>query len=206
MSRCPRRGRATARCRTTSSPGRHRDADVAGRVFAARSMSDGYEELRTWRTETLNLRTAEPTEPGNTAMAKKALITGVTGQDGSYLAELLLEQGLQGDWRHPPAERAQRLAHPAPARPDHAGAGRPARSALAHQGRRVVRAGRVLQPRGDVVRPVVVGSADADRRVQRAGRDSRARGDSQRQPEDPLLSGLVQRDVRAGRAKCRRPR
>ena len=26
-------------------------------------------------------------------MSKKALITGVTGQDGSYLAELLLEKG-----------------------------------------------------------------------------------------------------------------
>ncbi|SVD09223.1 uncharacterized protein METZ01_LOCUS362077, partial [marine metagenome] len=26
---------------------------------------------------------------------KKALITGVTGQDGSYLAELLLEKGYQ---------------------------------------------------------------------------------------------------------------
>ena len=26
-------------------------------------------------------------------MQKKALITGITGQDGSYLAELLLEQG-----------------------------------------------------------------------------------------------------------------
>ena len=29
----------------------------------------------------------------NESMAKRALITGVTGQDGSYLAELLLEQG-----------------------------------------------------------------------------------------------------------------
>lgn len=28
-------------------------------------------------------------------MAKKALITGITGQDGSYLAELLLEQGYE---------------------------------------------------------------------------------------------------------------
>jgi len=28
-------------------------------------------------------------------MSKKALITGVTGQDGSYLAELLLEQGYE---------------------------------------------------------------------------------------------------------------
>jgi GDP-D-mannose dehydratase len=29
-------------------------------------------------------------------MTKKALITGVTGQDGSYLAELLLEKGYEG--------------------------------------------------------------------------------------------------------------
>ena len=28
-------------------------------------------------------------------MNKKALITGVTGQDGSYLAELLLEKGYE---------------------------------------------------------------------------------------------------------------
>ena len=27
--------------------------------------------------------------------AKKALITGITGQDGSYLTELLLEKGYQ---------------------------------------------------------------------------------------------------------------
>ena len=26
-------------------------------------------------------------------MAKRAIITGITGQDGSYLAELLLEKG-----------------------------------------------------------------------------------------------------------------
>ena len=29
-------------------------------------------------------------------MTKRALITGVTGQDGSYLAELLLEKGYEG--------------------------------------------------------------------------------------------------------------
>lgn len=33
-------------------------------------------------------------EKGEGTMAKKALITGVTGQDGSYLAEFLLEKGL----------------------------------------------------------------------------------------------------------------
>ena len=31
-------------------------------------------------------------------MNKVALITGVTGQDGSYLAEFLLEKGLSGIW------------------------------------------------------------------------------------------------------------
>ena len=30
-------------------------------------------------------------------MSKTALITGVTGQDGSYLAELLLEKGVDVD-------------------------------------------------------------------------------------------------------------
>ncbi|MEB3208344.1 MAG: GDP-mannose 4,6-dehydratase, partial [Synechococcus sp.] len=30
-----------------------------------------------------------------TPAAKTALITGITGQDGSYLAELLLEKGYQ---------------------------------------------------------------------------------------------------------------
>ena len=28
-------------------------------------------------------------------MAKRALITGITGQDGSYLAELLLDKGYE---------------------------------------------------------------------------------------------------------------
>ena len=59
-------------------------------------------------------------------------------------------------------------------------------------------AARALQPRGDVVRAGVVGSADADRRVQRAGRDARARGDPPGRSVDPHLSGLVERDVRQG--------
>ena len=36
---------------------------------------------------------------------KKALVTGITGQDGSYLAELLLEKGYEVHGiirRHPP--------------------------------------------------------------------------------------------------------
>ena len=33
-------------------------------------------------------------------MTRRALITGITGQDGSYLAELLLEKGYEAflDW------------------------------------------------------------------------------------------------------------
>jgi GDP-D-mannose dehydratase len=35
-----------------------------------------------------------------TKMTKKALITGITGQDRSYLAEFLLEKGLRDAWVH----------------------------------------------------------------------------------------------------------
>lgn len=46
-------------------------------------------------------------------MAKRALITGVSGQDGSYLAELLLEQGYRvfGLVRRSSEERLERIAH-----------------------------------------------------------------------------------------------
>jgi GDPmannose 4,6-dehydratase len=46
-------------------------------------------------------------------MPKRALITGVTGQDGSYLAELLLEQGYRvfGLVRRSSSDRMERIAH-----------------------------------------------------------------------------------------------
>jgi GDPmannose 4,6-dehydratase len=46
-------------------------------------------------------------------MAKRALITGITGQDGSYLAELLLEQGYEvtGIVRRLSAENFWRIDH-----------------------------------------------------------------------------------------------
>ena len=46
-------------------------------------------------------------------MAKKALITGITGQDGSYLAELLLEKGYEvhGLVRRSSTETFDRIAH-----------------------------------------------------------------------------------------------
>ena len=46
-------------------------------------------------------------------MAKKALITGVTGQDGSYLAEFLLEKGYEvyGMIRRSSVDFRERIAH-----------------------------------------------------------------------------------------------
>ncbi|MCD6288826.1 MAG: GDP-mannose 4,6-dehydratase [Candidatus Hydrogenedentes bacterium] len=44
---------------------------------------------------------------------KKGLITGITGQDGSYLAEFLLEKGYEvhGIVRHSSTERFERIVH-----------------------------------------------------------------------------------------------
>ena len=44
---------------------------------------------------------------------KRALITGITGQDGSYLAELLLEKGYEvfGMVRRSSTENFERIAH-----------------------------------------------------------------------------------------------
>lgn len=52
-------------------------------------------------------------EKGEEKMSKKALITGVTGQDGSYLAELLLEKGYEvhGMVRRSSTERRERIDH-----------------------------------------------------------------------------------------------
>ena len=46
-------------------------------------------------------------------MSKKALITGITGQDGSYLAELLLDKGYEvhGLIRRSSSFNTQRIDH-----------------------------------------------------------------------------------------------
>jgi GDPmannose 4,6-dehydratase len=46
-------------------------------------------------------------------MKRRALVTGITGQDGSYLAELLLEHGYEvyGLVRRSSSERTERIAH-----------------------------------------------------------------------------------------------
>ena len=42
---------------------------------------------------------------------KTALITGITGQDGSYLAEFLLAKGYHGLRNHPPLQFVQYGPH-----------------------------------------------------------------------------------------------
>jgi GDPmannose 4,6-dehydratase len=48
-----------------------------------------------WKTTHIRKARKEEIAEGLKRMAKKALITGITGQDGSYLAELLLEKGYE---------------------------------------------------------------------------------------------------------------
>ena len=128
----------------------------------------------------------------------RALITGITGQDGSYLAELLLEKGYEvhGMVRRSSTETFQRLEHIRDRH--HAPHRRPARPALAGRRPARLRARRDLQPRGDVVRGGVVEPARADGGVHRRRRHADARGDARGQARGALLPGLLVRDVRQG--------
>ena len=129
---------------------------------------------------------------------RRALITGITGQDGSYLAELLLEKGYEvfGMMRRASTENVERIEHLidrltlAP--------GRPARPAVARRGAARGAAARGLQPRRPELRPDLVEPAGADGRVHRPRRHAHARGDPRRRPGDPLLPGLLVGDVRQG--------
>jgi GDPmannose 4,6-dehydratase len=49
----------------------------------------------------------------------KRAVTGITGQDGAYLAQLLLEQGLRGHGTYPPHQFGQLLAHRRTGHPGH---------------------------------------------------------------------------------------
>ena len=128
-------------------------------------------------------------------MTRRALVTGIGGQDGSLLAELLLEQGLRGLRRRP--SRLDRLPEPGrDPRPRRADRRRPARPPLARGHAPRGAAARALQPRLGLVRAGLVGRAGADGRVRGRGRDDAPRGDPPRRPRDPLLPGLVERDLR----------
>ena len=132
------------------------------------------------------------------AMARRALITGITGQDGSYLAELLLDKGYEvhGMVRRSSTERFERVEH--------------LRDRLTlHQGdlldeRSLVDTLRAARP-DEVynlaamsfvavswIQPTLTGG------VHRRRRDAAARGAARGLPGGALLPGLVERDVRQG--------
>jgi len=139
-------------------------------------------------------------------MTKRALITGITGQDGSYLAEFLLGQGYEvaGMVRRSSVARYERLA--------------------AIQDRVTLLQGDLLdpvslvdvlrtwrpqevynrsaeltaKPGGAVLRAHVLEPADAHRGVQRPGRDLSAGRYSDGRPRDAVLPGVQQRDVWQG--------
>ena len=81
-------------------------------------------------------------------------------------------------------------------RPGHAAAGRHPRPDDDARRDHDVPAARALQPRRDVVRPRLVEPAGDDRAVHRRRRHLDARGDPHRRPGDPLLPGVVERDLR----------
>ena len=114
--------------------------------------------------------------------AKRALITGITGQDGSYLAELLLEKGYTvfGMVRRASKDNFERIEHILAAA--RAQAGRSPGPALADPDARGEPAAGGLQPRRAVVRAHVVDPARADRGVHRARRDALARRRPPRRP------------------------
>ena len=137
----------------------------------------------------------------------KALITGITGQDGSYLAEFLLEKGYEviGMVRRTSTENFERIRDSRTASPS----SRPTcwtRSADQHHPG--TSAGEVYNLAAQSFVPTSF-AAGADRRVHRAGRHAHAGGGPAGRSDDPLLPGQQQRDVRqgAGRAaeRDRRP-
>ena len=130
--------------------------------------------------------------------AKRALITGITGQDGSYLAELLLEKGYTvfGMVRRASTDNFERIEHLLPRLRDQAG--RPARPALADPDARGEPPAGGLQSGGPVLRADLVDPARAHRGVHRARRDALARCDPPGRPGHPLLPGVLERDVRQG--------
>ena len=134
---------------------------------------------------------------------KKAIITGITGQDGSYLAELLLAKGYEvhGLIRrsstfntdridHVYQDRARRRRTPLPAllRPDR-------RVASRHAAGRD-QSGRGLQPGGAVARASELRRARVHRRRDGARHDPSARGHPRDRPADQVLPGVEFRDVR----------
>jgi GDPmannose 4,6-dehydratase len=146
---------------------------------------------------------------------KRALITGITGQDGSYLAELLLAKGYEvhGVVRRSSSFNTERIDHlyrdphererqPLPA------LRRPQRRLVAAVHRREVQARRGLQPRRAEPRAGELRHPRVHRRGHRARRHAHARGHPQDGRAVQVLPGQLERALRQGRGDVpqRRPR
>src|SRR5687768_3864708 len=94
-------------------------ATPSRRPFACRGMQTASSRRPGWAalTKTPALRprvkAAERKRASERPMANRALITGVTGQDGAYLARFLLEKGydVHGMVRRSSSENFDRIAH-----------------------------------------------------------------------------------------------
>ncbi len=144
-----------------------------------------------------------PTEVGTNRMTKRALITGITGQDGSYLTEFLLEKGYEvhGIIRRSSTFSTSRLDHlyRDPHDPDarltlHYGDLLDSSSLINTLQR--VRPRRDLQPRRAEPREGQLRDAGVHGRSDRDGGTAHPRGRAPRGLADPLLPGGQQRDVR----------
>ena len=129
-------------------------------------------------------------------VARRALITGIAGQDGSYLAELLLEKGYEvfGIVRGSPRRRTRTSRRVR----DHV---QLLQGDLLDQmtlldAITTVRARRALQPGRHLVRARLVAPAGHDGAVHRRRRDLDARGGAHHQARPARLPGLHLGDLR----------
>jgi GDPmannose 4,6-dehydratase len=131
-------------------------------------------------------------------MAKRALITGITGQDGSYLAELLLEKQYEvlGLVRRSSTVNVERIAHlldritlvPGDLQDETS-----LMQAISDfRPNEVYNLAAQSFVHSSWTLPVLTGRDDG------TWRDKDPRRDSSRRPRDPLLPGELLRDVRQG--------
>ena len=132
----------------------------------------------------------------------RALITGITGQDGSYLAELLLDKGYEvvGMVRRSSTTNFERIAHLQDRLmlDPYTSSGDLLDEASLIAILREYRPHEVYNLAAAVVRADVVQPAGAHRRDHRPRRHPAARRHPHRRPDDPLLPGELERDVRQG--------